>query len=251
LPSRGRIQIIGIGPGSIEDMTVRAVNAIANSEYIVGVASYIEQVSSLLSHQKVVQSGMGGEVQRVKQAIELAEAGHVVSIISGGDPNVYGMGGLVLDMLAATNKSIDFEVVPGVTAANAAAAMLGAPLSGDYVSISLSDLLTPWEEIERRVAGVADSGFIIALYNPKSRKRKSNLTRCVELLMPYRASVPVGVVKNGRRPGETTIVTTLDALMDHESMIDMHTTIIVGNNESFVWRNNIVTPRGYKKKYDY
>lgn len=251
MPSRGRIQIIGIGPGSIEDMTVRAMNAIGKSEYIVGVASYIEQVSSLLSHQKVVQGGMGGEVQRVKQAIKLAEAGHVVSIISGGDPNVYGMGGLVLDMLAATNKSIDFEVVPGVTAANAAAAVLGAPLSGDYVSISLSDLLTPWEDIEKRVARVADSGFIIALYNPRSRKRRSNLSRCVELLMPYRASAPVGIVKNGRRPGETTIVTTLDALMDHENMIDMHTTIIVGNNESFVWRNNIVTPRGYQNKYDY
>jgi len=232
-------------------MTVRAMNAVGKSEYIVGVASYIEQVSSLLSHQKVVQGGMGGEVQRVKQAIKLAEAGHVVSIISGGDPNVYGMGGLVLDMLAATNKSIDFEVVPGVTAANAAAAVLGAPLSGDYVSISLSDLLTPWEDIEKRVARVADSGFIIALYNPRSRKRRSNLSRCVELLMPYRASAPVGIVKNGRRPGETTIVTTLDALMDHENMIDMHTTIIVGNNESFVWRNNIVTPRGYQNKYDY
>lgn len=251
MPSRGRIQIIGIGPGSIEDMTLRAVNAVGKSEYVVGVTSYIEQVSSLLSHQKVVQGGMGEEVRRVKQAIELAEAGHVVSIISGGDPNVYGMGGLVLDMLAATDKSIDFEVVPGVTAANAVAAVLGAPISGDYVSISLSDLLTPWEEIEKRVARVADSGFIIALYNPRSRKRMRNLSRCVELLMPYRASAPVGVVKNGRRPGETTIVTTLDALMDHESMIDMHTTIIVGNNKSFVWRNKIVTPRGYQKKYDY
>lgn len=251
MPSRGRIQIIGIGPGSIEDMTLRAVSAVGKSEYIVGVTSYIEHISSLLSHQKVVQGGMGEEVRRVKQAIELAEAGHVVSIISGGDPNVYGMAGLVLDMLAATDKSIDFEVVPGVTAANAVAAVLGAPLSGDYVSISLSDLLTPWEEIEKRVVQVADSGFVIALYNPRSRKRTRNLSRCVELLMPYRASAPVGVVKNGRRLGETTIVTTLDALMDHESMIDMHTTIIVGNNESFVWRNKIVTPRGYQKKYDY
>jgi precorrin-3B C17-methyltransferase len=251
LPSRGRIQIIGIGPGSIEDMTVRAMNAICKSDYIVGVASYIDQVSSLLSHQKVVRGSMGGEVQRVKHAIELAEAGNVVSVISGGDPNVYGMGGLVLDMLAATNNSIDFEVVPGVAAANTAAAVLGAPLSGDYVSISLSDLLTPWEEIEKRVAQVADSGFIIALYNPKSRKRRGNLPRCVELLMPYRASAPVGIVKNGRRPGETTIVTTLDALMDHAGLIDMHTTIIIGNNDSFVWRDRIVTPRGYRKKYDY
>jgi precorrin-3B C17-methyltransferase len=251
LPSPGRIQIIGIGPGSIEDMTVRAVNAVRTSEYIVGVKSYVEQIASLLDNQKVVQGDMGGEVQRAKQAIELAEAGHVVSIVSGGDPNVYGMGGLVLDMLATTKKSIDFEVVPGVTAANAVAAVLGAPLSNDYVSISLSDLLTPWKEIEKRVTRVADSGFVLVLYNPRSRKRTSNLSRCVELLMPHRASVPVGIVKNGRRPGETTTVTTLDALMDHESTIDMHTTIIIGNNESFVWRNKIVTPRGYRNKYDY
>jgi precorrin-3B C17-methyltransferase len=251
LPSPGRIQIIGIGPGSPADMTVRAVDAVRASEYIVGVTSYVEQIASLLDDQKVVQGGMGEEVQRAKQAIELAEAGHVVSIISGGDPNVYGMGGLVLDMLAATNSSIDFEVVPGVTAANAVAAVLGAPLSNDYVSISLSDLLTPWKEIEKRVTQVADSGFVIVLYNPRSRKRTSNLSRCVELLMPYRATAPVGIVKNGRRPGETAIVTTLDALMDHESTIDMHTTIIIGNNESYIWRNKMVTPRGYRTKYDY
>ena len=251
MPSRGKIQIIGIGPGPIEDMTVRAVNAVSASEYIVSAASYIKQITPLIDKQKVVQGGMGEEVQRAKQAIELAEAGHVVSIISGGDPNVYGMGGLLLDMLATTNKPINFEVIPGITAANAVAAVLGAPLSNDYVSISLSDLLTPWEEIERRVSQVADSGFVIVLYNPRSRKRTSNLSRCVELLMPHRASVPVGIVKNGRRPGETTIVTTLNTLMDHESTIDMHTTIVIGNNESFVWGNKMVTPRGYRNKYDY
>jgi precorrin-3B C17-methyltransferase len=232
-------------------MTVRAVDAIRSSEYIVGVTSYVERIVSLLEEQKVVQGGMGEEVQRAKQAIELAEAGHVVSIISGGDPNVYGMGGLVLDMLAATNNAIDFEVIPGVPAANAVAAVLGAPLSSDYVSISLSDLLTPWGEIEKRIRQVADSGFVIVLYNPRSSKRTSHLSRCVELLKPYRAAVPAGIVKNGRRPGEIAVVTTLDALMSREEMIDMHTTIIIGNNESFVWRKKMVTPRGYRNKYDY
>ena len=232
-------------------MTTKAINAIRESEYIVGATSYVERIRFLLNDQKIVHGSMGGEVQRAKQAIELAEAGHVVSIISGGDPNVYGMGGLVLDILAATDNAIDFEVVPGVTAANAVAAVLGAPLSNDYVSISLSDLLTPWEEIEKRITRVADSGFVIVLLNPRSKKRTINLSRCVQLLMPYRATVPVGIVKNGRRPGETSVVTTLDALMSCESIIDMHTTIIIGNNESFVWRNNIVTPRGYRNKYDY
>jgi precorrin-3B C17-methyltransferase len=232
-------------------MTVRAVRAIRSSEYIVGVKSYVERIASLLEGQKVVQGGMGEEVLRAKQAIALAEAGHVVSVISGGDPNVYGMCGLVLDVLAATNHEIDFEVIPGVPAANAVASVLGAPLSTDYVNISLSDLLTPWEEIEKRIRQVADSGFVIVLYNPRSSKRTSNLSRCVELLKPYRASVPVGIVKNGRRAGEIVVVTTLDALISRENMIDMHTTIIIGNNESFVWRNKMVTPRGYRNKYDY
>jgi precorrin-3B C17-methyltransferase len=150
LPSRGRIKIVGIGPGAIDDMTLRAVKAIRASEYVIGVTSYVEKIASLIDGKKIVQSGMGEEVLRAKRAIELAEAGHVVSIVSGGDPNVYGMGGLVLDMLSATDSTVDFEVIPGVTAATMVAAVLGAPLSNDFVSISLSDLFFT----TRRVEGV-------------------------------------------------------------------------------------------------
>jgi precorrin-3B C17-methyltransferase len=251
LRSPGRIQVVGIGPGSLEDITLRATSAIAQSDYVIGVATYIDQISSLLRNQKVIRGAMGEEVQRAKKAMELASAGHTVSIISGGDPNVFGMGSLVLELMAAQESTIDIQIVPGVTAVNAVAAILGAPLSSDYAIISLSDLLIPWADIEKRLTSAAESGFVIALYNPQSRKRKINLARSVELLKKHRPHVPVGIVQNGTRPGETIAVATLETLMEHEDIIDMHTTIIVGNRESFIWKGKIITPRGYQSKYGY
>jgi precorrin-3B C17-methyltransferase len=251
LQSPGRIQVVGIGPGSLEDITLRATSAIAQSDYVIGVSTYIDQISSLLRNQKVIKGAMGEEVQRVKKAIELASEGNNVSIVSGGDPNVFGMGSLVLELLAAQDGTIDVEIVPGVTAVNAVAAILGAPLSSDYAIISLSDLLIPWADIEKRLTSAAESGFVIALYNPQSRRRKRNLARSIELLKKHRPHVPVGIVQNGTRPGEMTAVTTLETLMEHEAIIDMHTTIIVGNRESFVWKDKIITPRGYQRKYGY
>jgi len=251
LRSQGRIQVVGIGPGSLEDMTLRATSAIAKSDYVIGVATYIDQISSLLRNQKVIRGAMGKEVERAKKAVELALEGHRVSIVSGGDPNVFGMASLVLELLAAQDSTIDVEIVPGVTAVNAVAALLGAPLSSDYAIISLSDLLIPWADIEKRLTSAAESGFVIALYNPQSRTRKLNLARSIELLKQHRPHVPVGIVQNCTRPGEMTTVATLETLMDHEEIIDMHTTIIVGNRESFVWKDKIITPRGYQRKYEY
>lgn len=251
LPSPGKLQIVGIGPGSLEDMTLRAVKAVSDSQYVIGVGTYIDQIAPLLQDQIVSRGVMGEEVRRVQRAIELAAQGYVVSLISGGDPNVYGMASLVLDMLATREEAVDFEVIPGITAANAVAAVLGAPLSGDYAIISLSDLLTPWSAIEKRVQQAAESDFVIVLYNPRSKKRTRNLSKCIELLLNYRQAVPVGIVTNGRRRDEEVIVTTLDALTQFESIIDMHTTIIVGNKDSFIWKDKIITPRGYRGKYDY
>jgi len=251
LRSQGRIQVVGIGPGSLKDITVRATSAIARSDYVIGVAAYIDQISSLLRNQKVIRGAMGGEVHRAKKAIELASEGHSVSIVSGGDPNVFGMGSLVLELLAAQDSTIDVEIVPGVTAVNAVAAILGAPLSSDYAIISLSDLLIPWTDIEKRLISAAESGFVIALYNPQSSRRKVNLAKSIELLKKHRPHVPVGIVQNGTRPGEMTAVATLETLMEHEEIIDMHTTIIVGNRESFIWKDKIITPRGYQTKYGY
>jgi len=251
LPSRGKLQVVGIGPGSADDITLRAANAIAASDYVIGVATYIDQIAFLLRDQKVIKGVMGEEVQRAMRAIELASEGHAVCIVSGGDPNVYGMGSLILEMLATRNEAIDIEIIPGVTAVNAIAAVLGAPLSGDHVIISLSDLLVPWSNIEKRLELAARSDFVIALYNPRSRKRARNLSRCIELLKKHRLTAPVGIVKNGRRPGEKTIITTVDALTNYESTVDMHTTIIVGNRQSFIWEGKIITPRGYRTKYEY
>ncbi len=251
MPSLGKLWIVGIGPGSLEDMTLRAVKALTDSQYVIGVGTYIDQVAPLLQDQKVSRGVMGEEIQRARRAIELAAQGYVVSLISGGDPNVYGMAGLVLDMLATSGETVEFEVIPGVTAANAVAAVLGAPLSGDYAIISLSDLLVPWSAIETRIKQAAESDFIIVLYNPRSKRRTRNLSKCVELLLNYREAVPVGIVTNGRRRGERATVTTLDAFMKFERIIDMHTTIIVGNKDSFIWKDKIVTPRGYRGKYDY
>ncbi len=251
MPSPGKLHVVGIGPGSLEDMTLRAVKAISDSHYVIGVGTYVDQIAPLLQDQKVNRGMMGEEVQRARRAIELAAQGHVVSLISGGDPNVYGMASLVLDMLSTRDESIELEVIPGITAANAVAAVLGAPLSGDYAIISLSDLLIPWSAIEKRIQHAAESDFVVVLYNPRSKRRTQNFSKCVELLLKYRQAVPVGIVANGRRSDEKTIVTTLDALTQLEDDVDMHTTIIVGNKDSFIWKDKIITPRGYRSKYDY
>jgi len=248
---RGKLFIVGIGPGLVDDMTERAINAIKRSEYVVGVDTYISQIMPLLKDQIVVTSTMGGEVQRAKKAITLVEESHTVSIVSGGDSNVYGMGSLVFELIAASKCDFEIEVIPGVTAVNAVGAVLGAPLSSDYAVISLSDLLTPWSEIEKRLKNAASSGFVIALYNPRSRNRASQFSRCVDILRKYQGDVPVGIVKNGFRQGQEVIITTLNSVMDYEDTIDMKTTVIIGNEESYIWNGRILTPRGYHKKYEY
>ncbi len=248
--SQGKLYIVGIGPGAVEHLTKKAEKTLLESEYVVGNGTYLDQVAEVIKGAKVIRSGMGGEVERARKAVELSKE-HVVSIISGGDANVYGMAGLVLEM-AEKEGDVEVEIIPGVTALSAAASLLGAPVVSDFAVISLSDLLTPADVIERRLNSAAEADFVIAIYNPKSRNRRQNFGKAVEIIRKYRSDgTPVGIVKNATREGETVITTTLGKIMDYNETIDMSTLVLIGNSESRLWDNRIITPRGYQRKYEY
>ncbi|HII01867.1 TPA: precorrin-3B C(17)-methyltransferase [Methanosarcinaceae archaeon] len=252
----GKLYVVGIGPGSVEQLTIKAREVILNADYVLGNSTYLDQMESLLGTQEVIRSFMGKEVERARKAVELAKDANVV-MVSGGDTNVYGMAGIVLEVAEHENLDVDIEILPGVTAVLAGASMLGAPVVTDFAVISLSDLLTPWDVIEKRLNLAAEADFVIGLYNPKSRKRKSNFARAIEIIRKHKAdSVPVGLVKNAMRgEGEDQIVTTLGEVMEYEDWVDMSTAILVCNGESRIWKSPkkdiIITPRGYHKKYDY
>jgi len=252
----GTLAIVGIGPGSQDQMTIRALKVIANADMVIGNDTYLAQLEPLLVGKRVIKSSMGQEVERATTAIKLART-HRVAIISGGDAGIYGMAGIVLEVLEHAGLEIPVEVVPGVTAANAAASKVGSPLSGDFAVISLSDLLTPLDIIEQRLEAVFSIGIPVVLYNPKSRGRPHNFLRAVAIAKNYLGpETPVALVKNVYRQGEEVIVTTLGEIESHDRSIDMHTTVIIGGVESRIWRRGadvkgIITPRGYQRKYVY
>lgn len=248
--SHGKLYIVGIGPGSIEHLTKKAESVLLGSEYIIGNGTYLDQISDIIKNKKIIRSGMGGEVERARKAVELGKD-HIVSIISGGDANVYGMAGLVFEVAQKAGE-IEIEVIPGVTAISAAASLLGAPLVNDFAIISLSDLLTPVEMIEKRLNNAAEADFVIAIYNPKSRSRKENFERAIDIIRNYRSeNTPAGIVKNATRDGESVIATTIGRIMEYNDMIDMSTIVLIGNSESRLWGSRIITPRGYQRKYEY
>lgn len=241
MTSKGKIYVVGIGPGLHEHMTNAARAAIENSDVIVGYSTYLSIIEELIKDKEVDSSGMKKETDRCKRAIEYAMSGKTVAVVSSGDPGVYGMAGLVLELA----EDMDVEIVPGVSAANAAASALGAPLMHDYCVISLSDLLTDWDLIKRRLEAAAMGDFVVALYNPKSMKRVEHIEVAREImLMHKKGETPVGIVQNARREGERIVVTTLDEMLTHE--IDMFTTVIIGNGNTYVKEGKMVTPRGYK-----
>lgn len=252
----GSLAIVGLGPGRMEYITPRALKAIAGADYVIGNASYLEPLEPVLKGKEVIRSSMGKEVERAKQAIDLAKT-HRVAIVSGGDAGVYGMAGIVLEVLEHSGEEIAVEVIPGVTAANAAASRAGSPLSGDFAVISLSDLLTPLEVIEQRLDAVFSVGIPVVLYNPKSRGRPHNFALAIEHARKHLdATTPVAIVKNALRDGEEQIITTLGEIETVEAAVDMHTTVIIGGKESRIWRmkdnvKGIITPRGYHRKYVY
>ncbi len=246
-----KLYIIGTGPGSLEQMTLRAREAIRECDTIVGYKTYIGLIEEMLQDKEVIALDMMEEVKRARKAVELASEGRVVGLISGGDAGVYGMAGLALETLKENgNPPISVEVIPGVTAMNAAAALLGAPVSHDFASISLSDLLTDWKIIEERVRAAGKADFILILYNPKSRKRIWQIEKVREILMGFRhGTTPVGIVTAAYREKQSVVLTDLKNMLSHD--MGMMTTVIVGNSSTFVHDGKMITPRGYHRKYDY
>jgi len=252
---RGKLFIVGTGPGKKTQLTGRAVEAIMESDIIIGNDFYLKQIPEILKDKEVITSSMGKEVDRARKCVELAKE-KTVCMVSGGDPGVYGMASIVLEVIEHEDSCIDFEVVPGVTAATAAASIAGSPLSGDYVTISLSDLLTPLEIIEKRLELAFRMGIPVALYNPKSRGRPDNLSLALSIALKHKdEKTPVAVVKNACRDNEESRFYTLQELFDDDSYVDMHSIVIIGGDESRFMqigeKKGIITPRGYERKYIY
>jgi len=255
----GQLIAVGLGPGQPEGMTQRARGALLSADHIVGYTTYVELLPDAVTEaaDELYDTPMCGEVSRTEEAIDRALAGHDVAIIGSGDPNVYALAGLALEILeskGATASMVEFEVVPGVPAAQSCGARLGAPLVNDTVSISLSDHLTDMPTIESRLHATAKEGFTIAIYNPWSRKRRENFQKCCEILLEHRpADTPVGIVHGAGRDDEAVDIVELGELADlgETDLIDMTTTILIGNEETYVWDDRMVTPRGYESKYDY
>ncbi|MCL0070222.1 precorrin-3B C(17)-methyltransferase [Dehalococcoidia bacterium] len=249
--SRGKLFLVGIGPGDPGQMTFKAREVLILSDVVVGYKTYVEQIKQFLSQKEIVSGGMGGEIERMKRAISLAEEGKTVAVVCGGDAGIYGMAGLVGEIVheQGCSASFDMEVIPGVPSLAAVAALLGAPLTHDFASISLSDYLTPWTEIARRLELAAQGDFVLVIYNPKSKQRPHQLAAAMEIVLRYRpASTPVGIVNNAYRQGQKITLTDLEHMLNFD--IDMSTTIIIGNSTTFTFGRWMVTPRGYGAKYN-
>ena len=239
------LSVIGIGPGSQAMMTMEAVEALQAAEIVVGYKTYTHLVKSFTGDKQVIKTGMCKEIERCQAAIELAQAGHNVALISSGDAGIYGMAGLVLELVSKQKLDVEVRLIPGMTASIAAAALLGAPLMHDFCHISMSDLLTPGAVIEKRIIAAAQADFVICFYNPRSRGRADHLARAFELMAPFKcADTPVGVVKSASRKKQETWITSLGG-MDFEP-VDMTSLVIVGNAATYVSQGRMITPRGYQ-----
>ncbi|MDD1763210.1 MAG: precorrin-3B C(17)-methyltransferase [Methanobacteriaceae archaeon] len=238
------ISVVGIGPRR-EDMTIRALRVLQEADVVIGYGGYLKQISDLTEGKEVLARGMGQEVERVELAISISQEGKKVALVSSGDPGVYGMANVLYQVLGKY-AGVEVEVVPGVTAANYTAALLGAPLH-DFAVISLSDILTPLSEIKRKVRKAAEADFIIIFYNPRGKRRTIPLEEAYGILMDVRkADTPVGVVKTVEKGPEVTVTSLKELSLDD---VDMSTTILVGNTYTYVQNGKLVTPRGYVIPY--
>ena len=244
----GKIIIAGIGPGSKEDITPAVLEAVGKADVIVGYKYYFQFIESYVPEGcTCIDTGMKKERERAEEAFRLAEEGKTVLVISSGDAGIYGMGPLVYEMRRQRQSSVEIESLPGISAFQKAASLLGAPIGHDLCIISLSDLMTPWEVIERRIRAAAEGDFVTAVYNPKSHGRYWQLYRLQELFLAVRSGdTPLGYVRQAGRPEQEVTITTL-ANFDPEA-VDMFTVILIGNSQSYIDGNQIITPRGYYRE---
>lgn len=235
-----KLYVVGIGPGGKEHLTIKAIEVLQKSNVIVGYTFYNELIQEFIEGKTVISTGMKGEIDRCKQAIAEVHKGNDTCIVSTGDPGLYGLAGPALELA----ENIDVEVVPGVSSVFCAAAEVGAPIMHDFCTISLSDLLTPWERIEKRLEHAAQADFVIAIYNPKSKGRPKHLERSIDILKRYKeATTPVALVKNAGREGNEQKLVTLSSI--DETFVDMRTIVIVGNKQTYIKDGKMITPRGY------
>ena len=246
----GKISVVGIGPGSTDDMTYRAHRTIEEATAVVGYSRYIQLIADLVEGKKVLDTGMTQEIDRCRAALEEAAAGENVVVISSGDAGIYGMAGLVLELLMKMGEDQRPEfggVIPGVSAMSAAAGLLGAPIMHDFAVISLSDLLTPWELIQERAELAAKGDFVTVLYNPRSHKRVGQIKAVQEIFLHERTpETPVGIVTAASREGENVLISTLGAFTKED--INMFSIVIIGNSKTRQVGDWMITPRGYQKR---
>lgn len=241
-----KLYVVGIGPGDYESMTLRAERILRECDVIAGYTVYVGLVEKYFPGKEFLSTAMRQEKERCEQAFKKAMEGKTTAMICSGDSGIYGMAGLILE-IGEAYPEVEVEIVPGITAASSGAAILGAPLMHDFAVISLSDLLTPWEKIERRLLAAAEADFSVCIYNPSSRKRADHLRQACGLMMRYRSEDTVcGLVKNIGREGEERKFLTLKELADHEA--DMFTTVFIGNSQTKISADGafMVTPRGYR-----
>jgi precorrin-3B C17-methyltransferase len=253
--TKGRLYVVGVGPGHHDHMTFRAKQVIEESEIIVGYDTYVSLVEDLIEGKEVYRYAMTQEVDRANQAIEFAEKGRIVSLVSSGDPGIYGMVGLIYEILADRkwkhDEGIYVECVPGVSSLNSCAALIGSPLMTDFAVVSMSDLLVPWEIIVKRVEAAALGDYVTVIYNPASKKRIHQLKDTKDIFLKYRKpDTPVAIVKGAFRDSQKIVVTTLEKLLDYNDMLGMITTVIIGNSSTFNYNGLMINPRGYKSKYE-
>ncbi len=240
----GKLYVVGFGPGGYEHMTAKAIDVIKKADVVTGYTTYVNLLKEYFPDKHYIATPMMQEVKRCEMAVEEAGKDQIVAMVSSGDSGIYGMAGIIYQVADEKNADIEIETVPGVTAASAAASVLGAPLMHDFAVISLSDLMTPLDLIRKRVDCAGQGDLIVCLNNPKSRKRTGYVEQAADILMKYRKPrTPVGIVRNAGRKDETMDITTLEELKDAE--IDMFSIVIIGNSQTYVKNARMITPRGY------
>lgn len=259
-----RLYVVGTGPGHNRHMSTRAKEVLNSVQCIAGYTTYIELIKDQVKGKEIISTGMMKEIDRVEKAISKSLSGTSCALVSGGDPGIYAMAGLVFEICAQKqiavyrkayegavedhDNSLWLEIVPGIPALSAGAALAGAPLTHDFAAISLSDLLTKWQTIESRLSAAAMADFVIVLYNPKSKKRGWQLTRAQELILEHRdGATPVAIVTGAMRDNQSVVFTRLDKM--DQAKVGMQTVIFIGSSQSARYMDFLFTPRGYSQKY--